>query len=114
MRILGLILLVLAGCGGSDSNNAPDNPGTGNGTVIQWTFAAQSAPVQTTVAAGTPVSWHNGDGVLHNVVPDGTPPPVSVTLPGGATSETQTFSAPGTFAYHCSIHPAMRGTLTVQ
>jgi plastocyanin len=115
MRTIAILLILLAAaCGGSSMDSSGSGNGNGNGTVIQWTLAAQSAPVQTTVTAGTPVSWHNGDGILHNVVPDASPPPTAISLPGGATSTSQTFNDPGTFAYHCSIHPAMRGTLTVQ
>jgi len=115
MRTLALVLLVAA-CGGSDSNGPSGNPGTGTGaaTVIQWTLAAQNTPVQTTVTAGTPVSWHSGDGITHTVFADGAPPPTSFTLPGGSTSTTQTITTPGTYPYHCTIHPLMHGTLTVQ
>ena len=105
-----LVILLAAACGGSSM----DNSGSGNGTVIQWTLAAQSTPVQTTVTAGTPVSWHNGDSTQHNVVADGAPPPATLSLSPGATSAGQTFNTPGTYPYHCSIHPLMHGTLTVQ
>jgi plastocyanin len=109
-------LLLAAACGGSTSDGGqPGGGGTGGGsTVIQWTLAAQTTPVQTTVAAGTAVSWHSADGTTHTVNADGNPPPTAFTLPAGATSAPQTFGAPGTYKYHCTIHPGMRGTLVVQ
>src|SRR5262249_46160765 len=112
-----ILLLLLVACGGSSTNGPSNNPGSGSGNnsaVVQWTFAAENTPVATTVAVGTQVTWHNGDNTTHTVVPDGTPPPANFTLGPGATSAVQTFSTPGTYAYHCSIHPTMRGSLTVQ
>jgi plastocyanin len=38
--------------------------------------------------------------------------PASGNLGQGGTYE-QTFDAPGTFSYTCSIHTAMKGTVTV-
>jgi len=115
MRIVSLVVLLVA-CGGSSTNGSSGNPGSGSGnsTVIQWTLAAQTTPVVTTITAGTPVAWHNGDNTTHTVVPDNASPPTNVTLAPGATSASQTFSAPGTYTYHCSIHPGMHGSLTVQ
>jgi plastocyanin len=71
--------------------------------------------VSTTVAAGTPIRWHNGDGTTHTVEPDTAPPPSSIASIGpGGTTATQTIMAPGTYHYHCAIHPSMKGTLIVQ
>ena len=111
-------LLLAAACGGSSSDGA--QPGAGGGTdggstvVIQWSLAAQSTPVHTTVAAGTAVSWHGADSTAHTVNPDGNPPPTAFGLAAGGTSAPQTFNTPGTYNYHCSIHPGMHGTLVVQ
>ena len=37
----------------------------------------------------------------------------SKSLASNATF-SQTFAKAGTFAYHCAIHPGMKGTVTVQ
>ncbi|HTZ41834.1 MAG TPA: plastocyanin/azurin family copper-binding protein [Candidatus Omnitrophota bacterium] len=34
-------------------------------------------------------------------------------MPGGGTY-SHTFAAAGTYSYHCSIHPSMKGTIIVQ
>jgi len=60
------------------------------------------------------VRWRSGDGVDHTVVADSSPPPNSVGVPAGSTSTTQTITTPGTYRYHCTIHPGMHGTLIVQ
>ena len=81
--------------------------------TIEWNLGAQTTPVSTTIAAGTPVRWHAAD-TSHTVTPDTTPPPAAVAVGQGATTATQTITTKGTYHYHCTIHPAMTGTLIVQ
>ena len=69
-------------------------------------------PSTVTIAPGTQVQWTNQDGTAHTVTADD----------NGFRSEflnisqtfSQTFSAPGTYPYHCSIHPFMKGKIVVQ
>jgi plastocyanin len=75
-------------------------------------------PVTATVSSGNPIRWENPTPthhtVTHNACVDesgpcafdsGTMPPgEAFTLPG---------LPPGRYAYHCRIHPIMRGVLTV-
>ncbi|MFA7250027.1 MAG: plastocyanin/azurin family copper-binding protein [Dehalococcoidia bacterium] len=57
------------------------------------------------------VRWTNNDTVDHDVVgADGTSSPV---IHPGATYERR-FDRPVTFAYTCSFHPFMAGTVTVR
>ena len=81
-------------------------------TVIPWSQA--STNITNTIAAGSSVSWRGADGVSHTVTPDTAPPPNAVNVFPGANSSPQTISTPGTYHYHCSIHPTMHGTLIVQ
>jgi plastocyanin len=68
-------------------------------------------PTQVEVAAGTRVEWTNTDPTPHTVTArDGSFD--SGTLDPGARFATA-FEQPGTFAYVCRIHPAMRGTVRV-
>lgn len=69
------------------------------------------SPAATSIPTGDAVSWTNFDGVGHTVTSD-TPAFNSGTL-GRNSSYTLFFLAPGTFAYHCAIHPTMRGSVTV-
>lgn len=70
------------------------------------------APSIITVARGTTVIWTNQQaGVQHTVISD-TNAFGSGTLNTGVSFRFQ-FNTPGTFSYHCSIHPSMRGTVTV-
>jgi len=70
------------------------------------------SPASITIAAADAVTWTNNGRVPegHNVKGDGFE---SGTLEAGQ-SYSHTFSSPGTFPYICSIHPFMKGTVTVQ
>jgi len=80
----------------------------------------ENSVCETTVAAGSTVTWQVTGGV-HNVTQcDASfatcPPPGgfdSGLLNGGAYS--QTFASPGTISYYCAFHPdQMRGRILVQ
>jgi len=68
-------------------------------------------PPSSTVPSGTAVTWTNSGPSNHTVTAnDGSfdSGPIQVN---GKFSFTPT--KPGTYAYHCSIHPTMQGTLIV-
>jgi plastocyanin len=69
-------------------------------------------PDALTVAAGTTVSWTNTGATGHTVTFDDGPDSGAIA-DGGGTYE-RTFDAAGTYDYHCSIHPSMRGSVTVE
>jgi plastocyanin len=64
------------------------------------------------VAAGTTVTWTNSDAVAHTSTSDTTGWNSGTVAPGGQFSFT--FQTPGRYAYHCTIHPGMIGTVVVQ
>lgn len=69
-------------------------------------------PTAITVPIGTTVSFQNTDPFAHTVTArDG-------DFDSGRLEQDQTFtvqfSAPGTFAYFCEIHPTMRAEVTVE
>jgi len=111
--------LAIAACSGS-ATPAPSTqpsaarpsaaaPAAGGGTVSIANFAF--APASMTVAVGTTVTWTNTDSAGHTVTAaDGSFK--SDKLGTGATF-SQTFAKAGTYAYHCSIHSSMTGTITV-
>jgi len=70
-------------------------------------------PARLTVPAGAQVTWTNRDEEPHIVVSAGGQFPSSPGLDTG-DSYHATFSKPGTYAYFCSIHPQMVGTIVVQ
>ncbi len=69
-------------------------------------------PGSITVAVGDRVSWTNKTDAPHTVTSDGGGPLNSATEQQNQTFSF-TFTTPGTFAYHCSVHPYMHGTVVV-
>jgi amicyanin len=69
-------------------------------------------PASVTVKAGTTVTWTNADSASHTVTSDSGSLMKSALLATGQ-SYSVTFTTPGTFTYHCSVHPMMHGTVVV-
>lgn len=69
-------------------------------------------PATITVKAGSTVTWTNKDDEAHTVffAFDGSRSPILVN---NNNVYTKSFSTPGTYTYHCTIHPFMTGTVTV-
>ena len=120
-RALAAALLVIcSGCGSSYSSNTPTSPTTpstgGNGTPVAIVGGASLltttafSPSPVTVAVGGSVTWTNNDNTAHTST-GGSWNSGSIA-PGG--KYTATFPTAGTFVYHCTIHPGMTGTVTVQ
>lgn len=105
-------LLGAVSCGTSYQTTTPTTTPTqtqGNAVSIQ---NMAFSPATITVSVGTTVTWTNNDTTAHTVISD-TGAFSSGTLgSGGAFSRN--FSTAGTFPYHCSIHPEMKGTVIVQ
>jgi plastocyanin len=88
---------------------APAGPAVATDAVKIMNFAF--APATITVKAGTTVHWTNMDTDAHTVTSD-TGAFTSAALTTGA-SYAHTFTKPGTYAYHCSIHPFMVAVVVV-
>lgn len=67
------------------------------------------SPSELTVAKGATVTWTNNDGVAHTIT-SGSFDSGSIKN-GGSFSFT--FTQAGTYDYYCSIHPSMKGKITV-
>ena len=70
------------------------------------------SPASLTIVVGDTVTWTNSDTEAHTTTADDASWD-SGSIANGA-SGTVTFSTAGTFPYHCPIHPARTGTITVQ
>lgn len=110
-------MLICAGCGSSYSSMTPTTPSTGgSGTPVSMVSGASLltttafAPSPVTVAVGGSVTWTNNDNTAHTST-GGNWNSGSIN-PGGKF--TAMFPTAGTFVYHCTIHPGMTGTVTVQ
>jgi YVTN family beta-propeller protein len=83
----------------------------GNASVSIAKFAF--VPTVITISAGQSVTWTNDDPVAHTSTSDDKLWDSGSLSPNGGAFAT-TFSQPGTYAYHCTIHPFIRGTVVVQ
>jgi plastocyanin len=70
------------------------------------------SPKDITVRTGTTVTWTNEGRAPHTVTADEDSFD-SKRMNSGATFSV-TFDTPGTFEYHCDIHPSMTGEVTVE
>lgn len=114
----------LAACGGSDTASSGTPATSATTAPATRTSAANTASatitiknfgytVSGTVSPGEKISVHNNDSEAHTVTAD-TGDKFDVTV---APSATATFTAPdtaGSYAFHCTYHAEMHGTLTVR
>jgi plastocyanin len=83
-------------------------PASPTGVMIHnFNFSPQSL----TIAKGTTVTWTNMDSTQHTVTSDSNLFDSGFLNPGGTFQFT--FNTPGTYTYHCNIHPSMTATITV-
>lgn len=113
MRKLLLLAAFMLACGGDDNTAPGDGGGDGNGNGNAFTVSIlnnQFNPSSVSVPVGSTVTWQwNSGGVAHNVTfEDG---PSSGTK--GSGTYPRTFTATGDYAYICTIHSGMAGTVSV-
>lgn len=66
------------------------------------------------VKKGTKVTWTNQDSAMHDVTPDNETADFKASKLFGKGETYQTiFNTVGTYTYHCSPHPYMKGTIEV-
>ena len=71
-------------------------------------------PKALTVAPGTEVVWTNNDEEPHTVTSDADPRAFKSQPLDQDDKFSFVFKEPGTYAYHCSVHPHMQGTVIVK
>ncbi len=69
-------------------------------------------PTPLTVSAGTKVDFSNQSKISHTATENGGGFATGVIKPGETASVT--FKRPGTYVFHCSIHPFMHGKIVVR
>ena len=104
----------------SPSTTAPEaSPTTAPAAAPQGPAVAAEdfafAPARLEVRAGAAVRWSNADGVAHTATagpPDAPSGAFHVVLEPGAGGQA-VFEQPGSYPYHCAIHPTMTGEVVV-
>jgi plastocyanin len=106
---------IVAGCGSGMSSSSATSSTSSSPQVTIQDFSFK--PSTLTVKAGTRVTWMNNGPSAHTVTSDtmvfesstlaspvaGDPYGGGGAMPGAAFNFT--FNTPGTYAYHCSLHP---------
>jgi plastocyanin len=121
--------LASSGCSSPTTNNsgavAPPPPGTVDVIIQDFSFA----PSNITIHAGTTVRWVNAGPSAHTTMSDaGAWASGTLAAPNGSSGYgggdspggtfTFKFTQPGTYGFHCAIHPPSAypnfvGTITV-
>ena len=121
--------LFLAACGGgttttSTTTSTPTPTATSQPTpsptptvvmvkIIEQNEKYSFSPATLSIKVGTQVVWTNTTDAPHTVTSD----TAGVFSSPGNVTQNQTFmfsfTTPGTFAYHCNVHPYMKATITV-
>jgi plastocyanin len=116
--------VALAACSGTSANTTPTSPGAVSGPsspAASCTVGGSGGtsaeiknfafPANLTVAAGGSITFTNADSATHTVTMDNGACDAGRIASG--QSATITFTAPGTYTFHCTIHPTMKGTVVV-
>ncbi len=120
----GIILLILGGvavAAATSGNTVSHTPKSAVQTEVPKQANAVNiqnykfAPSPLKVKKGTTVTWTNKDIAKHNVEVDNGQPAGGPNGPliGKGQSYSFTFNAVGTYSYHCSPHPYMKGVVEV-
>jgi plastocyanin len=127
---VALAASLLAGAACSGSTTDPTQPGIDvsiqSGAENRGSSAFAPSPFTLSLGTDGTVKWRNGDvgttgnaygvgattGTTHTITSDTQGLFDSGSLAPGATFE-HTFTAAGTYHYHCSIHPTMTGIIVV-
>jgi plastocyanin len=102
LRIAAIVLSIVGGLAGPAL-------ATSQSVVIQ-DFSYQ--PQAVTINIGESVTWINRDPVGHTATSDSAGV-FDTGVIAQSANKTVSFAIAGTYAYHCSIHPTLKGTVIV-
>ena len=116
LLMFGIIFAAGSGCGSSGSDGSGSDGGgatTVSGNTAEVRMQGSTfAPADLTVEKGTTVTWSNDDSTTHTVTAN------SKVFNSGNLNKGQnfgyTFNESGAFEYACTIHPSMKGKVTVK
>jgi len=115
--VIALIVIIASGWFLFGSNSAPEKPENiiqpGDGTYNVQIKNFDYNPQELRIKKGGTVVWTNQDSVGHTATSDSGNTIDSELLAGGESYSKQ-FNEIGTYNYHCTPHPYMKGTIIVE
>ena len=117
VRMGGLLFLLVtfilvAGCTGPSTSPPAQRAYTPQTTILIG--SASVNPQIMVVDRGVTVTWLNTDMGLHTIISDKGNPESFLSYPLADNDEFQwTFTMPGTYGYHCTDNPNIKGTIIV-
>ena len=113
LKILRLVLLIMSTFFmGPFASAAPSTL-----RITIGTFSPHFSPELVHIGTGTPISWVNPTTTLHSITHDGCTTGQRCAFDSGPIGPNQTFQIDhlpaGSYPYHCTFHPIMRGVLVV-
>ncbi len=118
LAVIVVSLLVVRGSSttmdmSSSTTQASEAEAVATNSVTVQSYAFSPAVIK--VKVGTSVTWTNKDAAQHTVTADkASSDAPSSKLFGQNESYTFTFKKAGTYAYHCTPHSGMHGTVIVE
>ncbi len=131
VTLAAAVVLVLAACSSGGATAAPSAAVSAAPSVEASAAAAGAAcsesaaagevavsiegfafsPADITAKVGQTITFTNGDSAPHTATLDDG----SCTTPNisGGASDGLTFTAAGTYPFHCAVHSSMKGTITI-
>ncbi len=117
-QILGAVTPAVAAASPAPTSSPTPTP-TETPTVTPTPLAAVTIqseafnPAALTIPRGTIVTWTNQDAIPHTSTCDTSVWDSNIISGNGGTFSFTFDVAPGAYAYHCSIHTFMHGSITV-
>ena len=102
----------LAGLRAAASQSATDHGATASRATTEQIANFSFRPTPLSVSAGTRVVFSNQDSTTHTATQNGGGFATGRIKPGNSAAVT--FKRPGTYLFHCSIHPFMKGKIVVK
>lgn len=107
LTLTGLALVLAVGASSALADGTVEMTEANPTDINSWGFT----PPEITISAGQSVTWKNSGSIPHTATATGGQFDTGNVAPG--ESKTVTLSSVGSFAYQCTPHPWMKGTVIV-
>jgi plastocyanin len=109
LAAVGMLAGSACGGGSSDKTTTTTAKGAVAPTVVIKSEGTTWSPNDVTIKVGDTVEWDVDGSIVHDLRGD-----ENIThSPGSKFTATHKYTTAGTFAYQCTIHAGMNGTITV-